>query len=263
MNSVQNKKNLIEIIKSEWRAIFAAFHFLTIIPSFSKSLFTAQELGKSVGYYPLIGGLIGLSLLVIDRLFSFLFPMSVVGTLLIAFWVAVSGGLHFDGFLDTCDGIFGGTNPEDRLNIMKDERIGAFALIGGILLICIKLTSLNDLSNFRDQALLLAPIISRWGMSIAIVGLPYGRLDGLGKDIKAYARKKEGIIATIFMLGFGILIAGLPGIFIIVVAFIFVMGSSRYIITKIPGLTGDCYGAINEMIEVLVLLGFLVVTRVM
>jgi len=256
MNNRNDKKSVIEKIIIEWRAVLAAFHFLTIIPPFSEKPFDAQALGKSVGYYPLIGGVIGLSLLVIDRLLSFLFPASVVGVLLIAYWVAVSGGLHFDGFLDSCDGIFGGANPEERLSIMKDERVGAFALIGGILLIAIKIVGINSMLVYRDEALLLAPIISRWGMSIAIVGFPYGRSTGLGKDIKEHSKKRDVMIATFIVMIIACIVAGLPGVIIAMIAFIFTIGVSRFISGRIPGLTGDSYGAINEMVEVLVLIVF-------
>lgn len=262
MNNSNEKKSILDIINNEWRAVLAALHFLTVIPSFSHKPFDVQELGRSVGYYPVIGGLIGLSLFGVDRLLSFIFPPSVTGALVIVFWAAISGGFHFDGFLDSCDGILGGANPEDRLNIMKDERVGAFALIGGILLIAIKLSAINSMDIYRDQALILAPIISRWGMSIAIVGYPYGRMIGLGKDIKSFAKKREALIATFIVMISAAIIAGLPGLSITVIAFIFIIGISRFIMRRIPGLTGDSYGAINELVEVLVLISFTAVIKI-
>lgn len=262
MNSNKlDKKNILEIIKNEWRAAFTALHFLTIIPPYRQKSVNAKELGKSVAYFPLIGCLIGLSLFGFDRIVSIIFPTSVGGALLIAFWVALSGGLHVDGFLDSCDGILGGANPDDRLRIMKDERVGAFALIGGILLIVIKFAALNSLINLRVQALLLAPIISRWGMSLAIVCFPYGRSTGIGKDIKSFAGRREAFIATILAILGAWIIADFSGLLIAVISLPFIWGISRFILSRIPGLTGDSYGAINESIEVLVLLTFTAITN--
>jgi adenosylcobinamide-GDP ribazoletransferase len=247
----------------EWRAFLAAFHFLTIIPPFNQKPIKAQELGKSIAYYPIIGGLIGLSLIVVDRLFSLVFPISVAGALLIAFWAAISGGLHLDGFLDSCDGILGGIDPEDRLRIMKDERVGAFALIGGILLIMIKYAALSSLFEFRDQALLLSPIVSRCGMSLAIVCFPYGRPIGLGKDFKSFASWRQAIIALVLTIIAASILSGFSGFIIAVISSVFVLGIASFIVRRIPGLTGDSYGAINELVEVLVLLAFTAIPKIL
>ncbi len=261
-NNERETKTKLDIVTCEWRAAMAALHFLTIIPPFSHKPFDAKDLGKSVAYYPIIGGFIGLFLLVVDRLLSLIFPISVVGALLITLWVGVSGALHLDGFLDSCDGILGGANSEDRLRIMKDERVGAFALIGGLLLILIKYTSLVSLFNLRDQALLLSPIISRWGMSMAIVCFPYGRTVGLGKDIKSFADWRQALISTILTVIGAWIIAGFWGILILIIASLFFLGISYFFIKRIPGLTGDSYGAINELVEVLVLLAFSAIAHV-
>ena len=50
-----------------------------------------------------------------------------------------------DGFLDTCDGLLGGSDPEKRMEIMRDERVGAYALSGGALLLLIKFSTLASI----------------------------------------------------------------------------------------------------------------------
>ena len=92
-------------------------------------------------------------------------------------WVLVTGALHLDGFLDSCDGLFGGHTPEARLRIMRDERAGAFAVIGGILLMLLKYAALAG-NPHRIAALILAPVVGRWGMAVAVVAFPYGRPRG-------------------------------------------------------------------------------------
>jgi adenosylcobinamide-GDP ribazoletransferase len=258
-NPMEPKEN---IILGEWRAFLAAFHFLTVIPPFAQKPIKVEELGKSVAYYPLVGCFIGFSLVVVERLLSLIFPISVSSALLMVFWVAMSGGLHLDGFLDSCDGILGGSNPEDRLKIMKDERVGAFALMGGILLMIIKFATLSSLFELREQALFLSPIISRLGMSLAVVCFPYGRNNGLGKDFKTYAGWRQALIAGLITIAFSVILAGFSGLVIVLISSMFVVGISYFFIQKIPGLTGDSYGAINEMVEVLVLLAFCAIPKI-
>ncbi len=258
-HTVEAKEN---IILGEWRAFLAAFHFLTVIPAFTQKPIRPKDLGKSVAYYPLVGCFIGLLLVAVDRLLSIVFPISVRSALLMAFWVAISGGLHLDGFLDSCDGILGGVDPEDRLRIMKDERVGAFALIGGILLMLVKFATLSSLFEFREQVLFLSPVISRWGMSLAVVFFPYGRAQGLGKDFKVYAGWRQILIASIITVVFSLFLAEYSGLAIALISAIFVVGVSYSFIRRIPGLTGDSYGAINEMVEVLVLLAFSAIPKI-
>ena len=78
----------------------------------------------------------------LDAALRLVFPGSVAAALVLVAWVALTGALHLDGFLDACDGLLGGGTPEERLRIMRDERVGAFALAGGILLLLVKYSAL-------------------------------------------------------------------------------------------------------------------------
>ena len=116
-------------------AFLTAVQFLLISPAFIKRLFTARELGAAVGFYPLVGLILGSLLLAADYLLGLFMPPLVRIALILTLWVILTGALHLDGFLDACDGLLGGFTPESRLEIMRDERVGAFALAGGVLLL--------------------------------------------------------------------------------------------------------------------------------
>ena len=124
-------------------AFLTAVQFLLVSPAFIKRPFTAQELGAAVGFYPLVGLILGGVLLAADYGLSFFMPPLVRAALVLALWVILTGALHLDGFLDACDGLFGGYSPETRLEIMRDERVGAFALAGGALLLLLKFSTLS------------------------------------------------------------------------------------------------------------------------
>lgn len=240
-------------------SIFAAFQFLTQIPPIIQRPFTEKELGRAVGFYPLVGLLMGLALLAVNSLLALFVPSLLCAALILAIWIAMSGALHLDGFLDACDGILGGFTPVKRLEIMRDERVGAFGLAGGVLLLLIKFSALEALPD-ASAALVLIPTLSRWGMALAVIAYPYGRPQGLGRAIKDNAGWKELVLAT------GV--AGLAGWFTfqwmglmaVVVTAATVALIAAFILKRIPGMTGDIYGAINEIVEVVLVVIFVFIT---
>lgn len=111
-------------------SFIAALRFLTIIRLGWLRESTADELKRSAGYFPLVGLLIGLMLAGLNWLLGFVLPQAVVNVLLIVASVLITGALHLDGFLDTCDGLGGHGTPEERWRIMDDSRAGGFGVIG-------------------------------------------------------------------------------------------------------------------------------------
>jgi adenosylcobinamide-GDP ribazoletransferase len=165
-----------------------------------------------------------------------------------------------DGFLDSCDGLFGGRTPEDRLRILRDERVGAFAVIGGILLLLLKFQSLAALPG-RSAALCLAPVLGRWGMAAAVVAFPYARAEGLGRVMKDHARWGQALLASAIAAAASWFIAGPFGWLILLLCGALMFLITRFVMTRLPGLTGDIYGALCELLEVLVLLSFVASER--
>jgi adenosylcobinamide-GDP ribazoletransferase len=225
-------------------------------------MFSAEELGRSVGYYPLVGVALGLLLAGLDAGLGLLFPLGVRTALVLAAWVVVTGALHLDGFLDSCDGVLGGRTPEQRLEILRDERVGAFGLSAGVLLLLLKYAALSAvaapgaLTPNRAAALVLAPTFGRWGMAIVIGAFPYGRAQGLGRTIKDHAGKREILLATGIALAVAVVGAGWVGVAVLAGVGLAAWGVARFALARLPGLTGDLYGAVCEVVETLALVLF-------
>jgi adenosylcobinamide-GDP ribazoletransferase len=234
-----------------------ALQFLTIAPAVVKRSFTPEEMGKATAYFPLVGALIGAILVGANFLLGQIFPSPVRAALLLALWVLCSGALHLDGFLDACDGLLGGQTPQARLEIMRDERVGAFALAGGILLLLMKYSALVELTGI-SPALILAPVLSRWAIAAAIFAYPYARPSGLGKAMKDHTTGQQVLVGTLFAAGISVLILGWPGLAAAALALLVMLGASGFALRRIPGLTGDLYGTINELVEAAVLIFFTV-----
>jgi adenosylcobinamide-GDP ribazoletransferase len=239
-------------VSNVWVAPFAALQFLTLVPPIIHRRFTVQEMGWSVGFFPLVGVLLGLVLAGLRWGSGYLLPPGVSAVLVLTAWVLMTGALHLDGFLDACDGLLGGHAPEARLEIMHDERVGAFGVIGGVLLLLLKYSALVTLEPIAR--LILVPTLGRWGMVWAVIGFPYARASGAGRVFKDYAGWRQMALATAVVLPTAWIVAGGVGLVGIVLTGILVFALARFALVRLPGLTGDVYGAICEIVEAVVLL---------
>jgi adenosylcobinamide-GDP ribazoletransferase len=240
-------------------ALAAAVQFLTVMPPLVRRPLTPEELGRSVGWFPVVGLLLGGLLAGLDWGLARVFPSGVTAALLLTAWVLCTGALHLDGFLDSCDGLFGGPTPEARLRIMRDERAGAFAVIGGILLLLLKYAALAGNAD-RLAALIVAPVVGRWGMAVAVVAFPYGRAEGLGRAMKDHAGRAQVALASAVALAVVVGVAVVAGdaraVMALPLAGALTWGAARLVLRRLPGLTGDIYGALCELLEVMGLLVF-------
>ncbi|MDO8670154.1 MAG: adenosylcobinamide-GDP ribazoletransferase [Dehalococcoidia bacterium] len=216
----------------------------------------ADVFARSVPYFPLVGLILGLILVGLDFLLRLAFPPLVVSALLVVAMLLLTGGLHLEGFIDSCDGLLTAKSPEERLAIMKDSRSGAFGVAGAGALLLLRFAALASLvGEARWLALLLAPVLSRWAMAYAMAAFPYGRSSsGLGKIFKDYLKPKQIVYATIIALAIAGAVWQLNGLATWGVACLVSWFVARFTLSRIPGLTGDVYGAINEVTEVAILL---------
>ena len=234
--------------------LLAAFQFLTTFPAIIRRAFTAQELGRAVGYFPVVGLALGGVLYGLESGLQLIFPTPVVAIFILTAWLLLTRALHFDGFLDSCDGLFGGFTPERRLEIMRDSRVGAFGVAGGVMLLLAKYTAIISLSD--HAGLLLAPIFGRWALSQAVFSYPYAREKGMGSDMKKNVRWTQVILATLISILAAWFFAGWSGLIALAVSGIALWFGAAFILRCIPGLTGDSYGALCEVVELVTLLFF-------
>jgi len=231
----------------------AALQFLTIIPIRVKV--SAQALRRSISYFPLVGLLIGGMLYGLDLLLSLAFPSSLVNIFLIIALVIITRALHLDGFIDTCDGLAGGNSPEKRLEIMRDSRVGGFGVAGGCCLILLQYIALTVLpEEQRLEALLLMPTLARWTMVYAIFAYPYARKQGMGKVFQEGSKLPWLAIATAIALAASTALMRLEGLAVMAASLFIAMLAATFLSRRLGGLTGDTYGAINEVVGVSVLL---------
>jgi adenosylcobinamide-GDP ribazoletransferase len=241
------------IKESDSLGLIAALQFLTILPI--KRSFTARQIGRSALFFPLVGAIIGAVLAGLNYLFNLVLPSPVVNVLLVAALAVLSGGLHLDGLADTLDGIAGHHNVEERLEIMRDSRIGGFGAIGVALVLLIQYVLLNNIpADLKLYILLLVPTLSRWAMVNAIYIYPYARPSGLGRAFKDGLNGLQYALACLITLALALGLFKLGGLAIMAGAWFVAGMTAIYFKSKLNGLTGDTYGAINEITAIGVLI---------
>jgi adenosylcobinamide-GDP ribazoletransferase len=223
-----------------------ALSFLTILPG----QLPGEHPGRVFAYFPLVGALIGAPLALISAFLPL--PTEISAFTILAAWVALTGGLHLDGLADSLDGLLSTTTSERRLEIMKDPRTGAWAVIGLILILLGKWSTLTQ--GLPPRALILPPLIGRLATVLAAAIFPYARQTGLGnyfRDGLGWVQITAAILTTIAVTAF----VGLPFFITFAVGLVSALLFSYWSAARLGGgLTGDIYGAVCEITETICLL---------
>jgi len=226
-----------------------ALQFLTILPFNIKGKIEEKDFGRSLIYFPIVGLLLGLFLASIAYI-SALLPPLVTSVLILVAWTVITGGIHLDGFADTCDGFYGNRPKEDILKIMRDSRIGTMGAVGVVMLLLFKFAILSSIRS-KDlwKVLIITVVFARWSQVLACFTSKYARDEGKAKYFIEYARKRDMFIGALFILILNWFLMGIKGVilFALLLAVIFLF--IRYVKRKIGGMTGDTIGATNEIAE--------------
>lgn len=232
---------------------FSALQFLTVLPApWARPM---DRPSFSLGYFPLVGLLLGAMVAGLDWLLRHFLPMSLVNGAVIVAMIVLTGGLHLDGFMDTCDAIPGAHSTSRRLEILKDLRVGSYGILGALSLLMAKYLALAELPlGLRLPSLLLMPVIGRWSMTVAITVFPYARASGLGKSMKEGAAWWSLALATVLAAAMAAAVLQGAGIIALAGACALTLLMGWRFTRRLDGLTGDTYGAINEVMEMAVLI---------
>ena len=254
------------------RAFLIGLQFLTRISLVRQTEWTEEDFGRSVRYFPAVGAVLGLCYVAImfaaveltgGRLPTFYAALTFLLT------VALTGGIHCDGFIDTFDGLFSGRDRERMLEIMKDSRVGAFGAVSFVTLALMNVATLGELARLSTTDFLSAtfamPIVGRL-MMVFVIGLfPYARASGMGKAFAARTDGRAMIFSTveaIILLAPLMLISGeifLTALMCGLGAFMYAFYFGYYATKKLGGVTGDIYGAVELQSELIFLIAFLLI----
>jgi adenosylcobinamide-GDP ribazoletransferase len=244
-------------------SLLVALQFLTVIPVRVTGEVTPRIMGRAMAWFPTVGLMLGATLAVVDLGLRALLPPAVSAALLLALWVMVTGALHLDGLMDCCDGLLAAREPEKRLEIMRDTHVGAFAVAGAACLLLVKFAVLLEMpAGGRLAALVVVPVLSRAAMVYAARAYPYARPGpGLGRLFRDGLTWRAVVAAALTALVAAVLALGWPGLALVGLVWLMTVVIAWWVQRRIPGLTGDVYGAINELTELGGLLVLLLIER--
>jgi cobalamin 5''-phosphate synthase/cobalamin synthase len=262
-------------IKTSMNGLVAAVQLLTRIPLPIQVPFDPPTLAASMISFPLAGLLIGLLTSGASSLLYQLDMPMLAAAITLGWWIALTGGLHLDGWMDTADGVLSGRPREQMLEIMKDSRVGAMGVIAAFVLLLIKFAALYTLferaaSPAVWMLLAIGPVWSRWWMTAAIKLWPNAREGGMGAMFRAARTRHVGgslitaVVVSAILLYFSELDSDKAILSLVVIAasaaligIVFAVWLNR----KLGGLTGDTYGAMNEAAEAACLVAVCVVVK--
>ncbi len=224
--------------------IRAAFSFLTILPLGSPS---GRQRGPAFAWYPLVGLCVGALLTAIAACSPLDRELSAFLILLV--WALITGGLHLDGFGDSCDGLLATVAPDQRRRIMRDPRAGMWAVAGTALLLLGKWLAIRAAPA---HLLILAPVLGRWTMVLAAYAFPSATAEGMAATFRAGLARRHVVIAAVWVV---ILLTHNELLALALGSCVFALLFGWWAARRLGGgLTGDTYGALCELTELLSLL---------
>ncbi|MDO6747955.1 adenosylcobinamide-GDP ribazoletransferase [Gilvimarinus sp. 1_MG-2023] len=222
----------------------------------------AQVIARAVYFYPLVGVLLGILLVLFAYAIAGL-GVWLAAALTIAAWVVLTGALHLDGLADCMDAYYAGhkiidpTQMRERiLQVMHDPVCGAVALVALVLLLLTKVVALASLwqQGTSLALLLVVPFLAR------VTILPFMALADYARDSNQSSPATEPGTGILWLVALCYLAPMVMG-FSVFTSFVLLGALTalliywwRFWFTQIGGYTGDCLGALVELSELLLLI---------
>lgn len=207
-----------------------------------------EDMKYMLCFFPWIGGVIGIFVLLWDRIARGLHIGNLTYTLIgMVIPLLVTGGFHVDGFMDTMDAFHSYQDQERKLEILKDSHIGAFAVI---MLAAVGLIYGGAFAAITDRKILVIAaagfFFSRCLSGLSVVCFPSARKEGMLHFFADSAEKQrvkwilviQALLCAAFMLAKSVRYGG-----VIVMSGCLTWGYYYYRCKKeLGGITGDTAG---------------------
>lgn len=254
-------------LRYQLQLFFTALQMFTRLPAPRWVGFAEEWLPAAVRYFPAIGVVVSAVCIAVFWITAIVLPQPLAVLLSMAAGIYLTGAFHEDGFADVCDGFGGGRQASQVVDIMRDSRVGAYGVVGVVLLMATKAVSLTWLSAAQVMAALLVAHPASRCLAAALIW----RMDYVGDQGKAHFLVRRisttafWVSATAAILPIAVcvvmtwltwkalLVAMLCGI----IATVFL---GRMFFRRIGGYTGDCLGAVQQLSEVAIYLGLVAAT---
>jgi adenosylcobinamide-GDP ribazoletransferase len=207
-------------------------------------------------YLPIAGILIGACLVIAARALHYAQTDRLLSAgITTVLWLLLTNGLHFDGLMDTADGIFSHRSRERMLEIMQDPRVGNFGVLAGVSVLLLKFVCLQRLFvlPLYPVALILIPAWARWTETFAIGVFPYAKPEGKGKVWHDTMNHPAALFWAAVVPLLAVAVSCSQGCHqSLAIAFATIvsgLSAAWWLDRKVGGHTGDTYGCVVELAE--------------
>lgn len=263
------------------RSVFLAFALYSRIPA-PQTEWNEKNMRYCICFLPLVGAAIGAAQYGMFFLLAKISAGMVFrGAVLAALPVLLSGGIHMDGFMDTCDAIHSWKSREERLRILKDPHTGAFAVQGCVLCLllsagvwseaCVLISRKTAEGGTASAAgirillpLCLCFVLSRALSAFAALTFPKAKKDGLLRQetdpAASGAAAATAVTAAAVMICL-LLTGGIPGFCACAAAAFMLLYYYRTAVRLFGGTTGDLAGWFLQLCELLTMAAVVLAAR--
>ncbi|RLF11826.1 MAG: adenosylcobinamide-GDP ribazoletransferase [Thermoprotei archaeon] len=248
------------------RELRAALTFLTVVP-LKPSEGGLVDAALGMYWFPLIGAFIGSLAGAVAQLVAEIVPGLFTGVVAIGLILAITGLNHLDGLMDLGDGLMVHGPPEERVKAMKDVQVG----VGGFMLaLLIVLLSIACVSELPRQELLRSLASSEAAAKLSMVllaSLEKPAYPGMGASFVKAARSPGWptrlTVSIASCLGLAWWLMFLKGLLAVLSAMALTLIVARASHNLLGGVTGDVFGALNEMARAASLTTIVIAGRVL
>lgn len=231
------------------RGLKSIIAFLTVIPMGKDN--SLEDLGNYTPLFPLVGLLIGLPSGLLAWSLLHLLPDPIVGILTLGFILLITGLHHTDGLLDFGDGIMYQGSPERKIEVMHDKQTGAGGLSFGLIVLVATAFSISFLTiDNVIQSLILAEISAKLAM-VMIAWAGRSAHKGVGTycvdAMHSSYRTLRLIVPLAMCFTIAIILMLVTGFIVIISAMIASLILVWIANRHFKGVTGDVFGAANEI----------------
>lgn len=210
-------------------------------------------------FFPLIGIVIGAVVCGLDYV-SQSFGLSSLfrASMLTVLPVIITGGIHLDGYCDTCDALSSYQPREKKLEILKDPHTGAFAIIKlGIYLVAY-LGIASQLGTHEVTVMAGVFVLCRALSGLSVVTFPIAKNSGLASSFRNAAQKKIVILTmAVYIIAAGtymIILDPVLGLSVLMISILVFLYYHHEACKQFGGITGDLAGWFLQKCEIYSLL---------
>lgn len=247
------------LLEEQLIAFGTALMFLTRLPVGRFCSGDALVLSVSTRYFPLVGAFVGLLLSTFLIIVYQWLPANVAVVLMLIISVRMTGAFHEDGLADVADSA-GAFDVDRKLEIMRDSRVGTYGAMALILLVLSKFLILTELLSISVShcvvALVSAHILSRWSSVWLMATEQYARPETTNKVVADGVTQKRLIESTVIAILLLLPLVWMSSLIIfalVPIVWVTAVICAQRFKQAFGGITGDCLGAANQVVELVVL----------